>query len=137
MDAAPVYAPEVPAVDSQAEARGASAAGELRASSAGRAAPARAAQGDDPLLSTPADKSEEEALPTIGEVDFGGRAPLPELHLDVHVYATRPADRFVYINNRKYREGSPLADGLTLERIRRDGVVLNYSGLRFVLPRQQ
>jgi general secretion pathway protein B len=55
----------------------------------------------------------------------------------VHVFATKPADRFVYINMRKYREGAALADGLTLERIRRDGVVLNYHGLRFVLPRQQ
>ena len=37
----------------------------------------------------------------------------------------------------KYREGSALAEGPDLERIRRDGVVLDYHGLRFVLPRQQ
>jgi hypothetical protein len=55
----------------------------------------------------------------------------------VHVFAAKPADRFVFINMQKYREGAALADGLTLERIRRDGVVLNYHGLRFVLPRQQ
>jgi general secretion pathway protein B len=55
----------------------------------------------------------------------------------VHVYATQPAERFVYINMRKYREGATLAEGPVLERIRRDGVVLNYQGLRFVLPRQQ
>jgi hypothetical protein len=57
--------------------------------------------------------------------------------LDVHVYATQPSERFVYINMRKYREGATLAEGPVLERIRRDGVVLNYQGLRFVLPRQQ
>jgi general secretion pathway protein B len=66
----------------------------------------------------------------------GGQA-LPELHLDVHVYATSPADRFVYINMRKYHEGAALEEGPTIERIRRDGVILSYRGLRFVLPRQQ
>ena len=76
-------------------------------------------------------------LPTISEINLPGSQALPDLHLDVHVYATKPAERFVYINMRKYHEGQPLAEGPVLERIRRDGVVLNYHGLRFVLPRQQ
>ena len=61
---------------------------------------------------------------------------MPELHLDVHVYATKPAERFVYINMRKYREGATLAEGPVLERIRRDGVVLNYqrSAIRAAAP---
>ena len=76
-------------------------------------------------------------LPTINEIDLPASRRWPDLHLDVHVYATKPAERFVYINMRKYREGATLAEGPVLERIRRDGVVLNYQGLRFVLPRQQ
>ena len=68
---------------------------------------------------------------------MSGEQALPDLHLDVHVYATKPAERFVYINMRKYREGATLQEGPILERIRRDGVVLNYHGVRFVLPRQQ
>jgi general secretion pathway protein B len=140
MDAAPVYAPEVPAADDRGEMRAASKAaretGETRAAVASRSVPQRALQ-QDPVLTSDADKADQEALPTISEIDPAARAPLPDLHLDVHVYAARPADRFVYINNQKYREGAALADGLALERIRRDGVVLNYNGLRFVLPRQQ
>jgi general secretion pathway protein B len=58
------------------------------------------------------------------------------MHLDVHVYATKAAERFVYINMRKYHEGATLQEGPTVERIRRDGVVLSYRGLRFILPRQ-
>ena len=54
----------------------------------------------------------------------------------MHVYATKASDRFVYINMRKYREGATLQEGPTVERIRRDGVILNYQGLRFLLPRQ-
>jgi general secretion pathway protein B len=142
LDATPVYAPEIPADNDAAAA----SAGNERASEAnrpatlGRAAPAgasaRSARATDPVLTADEDKAEE-ALPTIGEIDLSGQPALPDMHLDVHVFAAKPADRFVFINMQKYREGAALADGLTLERIRRDGVVLNYHGLRFVLPRQQ
>ena len=74
-------------------------------------------------------------LPTIGDVTLQGTA-LPELHLDLHVYASRPADRFVFINTRKYREGGQTPDGTTIERITPDGVVLNHHGTRFLLPRE-
>jgi general secretion pathway protein B len=76
-------------------------------------------------------------LPSINEINLANQPALANLHLDVHVYATQPSERFVYINMRKYREGATLAEGPVLERIRRDGVVLSYQGLRFVLPRQQ
>ena len=75
-------------------------------------------------------------LPSISEINLTGAQALPELHLDVHVYATKPAERFVYINMRKYKEGNILQEGPVVERIRRDGVVFNYQGLRFILPRQ-
>jgi general secretion pathway protein B len=78
----------------------------------------------------------DEVLPTISEISLSGAQALPDLHLDVHVYATKPAERFVYINNRKYHEGAKLQEGPTIERIRRDGVVLNYQGIRFLLSRQ-
>jgi general secretion pathway protein B len=84
-----------------------------------------------------AEKAEESAagLPTFDDVTFQG-ATVPELHLDIHVYATQPGDRFVFLNNRKYREGGETPDGTRIERITRDGVVLNHRGVRFLLPRQ-
>ena len=132
LDNQPVYAPEIPVQDDG----GASAATPSGASSASHAAsPAREAHRSDPVLNDepPAD---EEMLPSISELNLTGNQSLPDIHLDVHVYASRPADRFVYINMRKYREGAVLQEGPTLERIRRDGVVLNYNGLRFLVPRQ-
>jgi general secretion pathway protein B len=123
LDNTPVYAPEIPVDEPEGAAPGATAA-----TRAGTAGTRRAAA----ETSAP----EDEILPEIGELNLTGAQALPDLHLDVHVYATRPADRFVYINMRKYREGAVLQEGLTLERIRRDGVVLNYDGLRFLLPRQ-
>jgi general secretion pathway protein B len=75
------------------------------------------------------------SLPTLGDVTLQGTS-LPELHLDLHVYASRPVDRFVFLNTRKYREGGKTPDGTTIERITPDGVILNHRGVRFLLPRQ-
>ncbi len=84
----------------------------------------------------PTSASNQESLPTINDLTGRAASGIPELHLDLHVYATSPQSRFVSINGHKYVEGQKLAEGPTLERITRDGVVLNHQGLRFVLPRQ-
>jgi general secretion pathway protein B len=128
LDPTPVYAPEIPVPPSTANPPAA-------ASSSPRSAAPRTLHRPDPVLSE-APPDNDEVLPSISELNFTGQDALPELHLDVHVYATNPADRFVFINMRKYREGALLQEGPTLERIRRDGVVLNFHGVRFVLPRQ-
>jgi general secretion pathway protein B len=143
LDATPVYAQEIPVA-----AAGGTAAPEspmaphspsARPSSAAGSgkAPVRFTRRPDPLLTDEdLEANSQEILPSISEISLSGEQALPELHLDVHVYSTKPADRFVYINMRKYHEGAALQEGPTVERIRRDGVVLNYQNLRFILPRQ-
>lgn len=131
---APVYAPEIPVAP--AETASTEPAGTLVAPhAAAQHAATHAFRRPDPVL-TEEEADNDEVLPTINEINLTGAQALPELHLDVHVYATRPADRFVFINMRKYKEGNTLQEGPVLERIRRDGVVLNYQGVRFILPRQ-
>ncbi len=130
LDAAPVYAPEIPVAAADAAPESAAA------SSPPRSSPHPIHRPDPVLSDAEIQPDNQEVLPTISEISLAGAQALPDMHLDVHVYATRPADRFVYINMRKYREGSALQEGPILERIRRDGVVLNYQGLRFILPRQ-
>ena len=117
--------------------RNAGTAGGRQASPSGGAPALRAGRARDPVLVEDAGGPDDEVLPSISEINLAGGQALPELHLDVHVFATKPSERFVYINMRKYREGATLAEGPVLERIRRDGVILNFNGLRFVLPRQQ
>jgi general secretion pathway protein B len=78
---------------------------------------------------------DREVLPTPMDLAASGTA-LPELHLDIHVYSAKPADRFVFVNMRKYTEGQVLKEGPTLERITSEGAVLNHQGLRYLLPRQ-
>jgi general secretion pathway protein B len=130
---APVYAPEIPVPPAESPSSN-EAASSARAM-AQRAAP-HAVRRPDPVLVDEEASDNDEVLPSINEINLTGAQALPEMHLDVHVYATKPADRFVYINMRKYKEGNTLQEGPVLERIRRDGVVLNYQGLRFILPRQ-
>jgi general secretion pathway protein B len=141
LDSAPEYAPEIPVAPPAGTASGEPQRTRAPADTAAE----HAAPHADPLLSdanpnpnadAQASAEAEEVLPSISEVSLSGAQALPDLHLDVHVYATKPAERFVYINNRKYHEGARLQEGPTIERIRRDGVVLNYQGVRFLLPRQ-
>jgi hypothetical protein len=130
MDGAGTYAPEIPLTAADADVE-----------ESGEAAPKAAPRRSEPTLHAPVSRTTaeppDEVLPSISELNLTGAEALPELHLDVHVYATNPADRFVYINMHKYREGSQLQEGPMLESIRRDGVVLNSQGIRFLLPRDR
>lgn len=76
-----------------------------------------------------------ETLPTFEDLVSTG-TNLPELHLDIHVNSPKPAERFVFVNMRKYLEGEALKEGPTVERITGEGVILNQRGMRFLLPRQ-
>lgn len=72
------------------------------------------------------------AVPSRDEVLAQG-TQLPELRLDLHVYAAKPADRFVFINMRKLREGESLPEGVRVETITPHGAELSYRGRRFTL----
>jgi general secretion pathway protein B len=139
LDQPPVYAPEIPVPADASSGNGPSVVAPLvTPGSGGRHSGLRSAlhRPDPVLIDEAANADDEEVLPSINDLSLTGAQTLPELHLDVHVYATKPADRFVYINMRKYHEGASLPEGAVVEHIRRDGVVLNYRGLRFILPRQ-
>ena len=71
-------------------------------------------------------------LPSRDEVLARG-AQIPELRLDLHVYADNPADRFVFINMRKLREGESLPDGVRVDRITQSGAILSFRGQQFSL----
>jgi len=75
-------------------------------------------------------------VPTIDELRLQGTLQLAEMHLDIHVFSEVPADRFVFINMDKHREGSKTAEGPVVREIRTDGVVLEHQGRVFLLPRE-
>jgi general secretion pathway protein B len=75
-------------------------------------------------------------LMTIDELRLNGTLQLPELHIDIHVYAEDPAKRFVFINMKKQRENSQLDEGPVVAEITTDGVILKHQGSTFLLPRE-
>jgi len=55
------------------------------------------------------------------------------LRLEALIYADAPAERMVFINGRRYREGETMDGGVKIEEIREDSVVLSDAGQRFTL----
>ena len=75
-------------------------------------------------------------LPTYQDAAAAPGANLPALRLDLHVYAAQPDQRFVFLNMAKLHEGDSLPQGVRVETITPDGVILSYQGTRFVLLRE-
>jgi general secretion pathway protein B len=74
--------------------------------------------------------------PTLRQLPAAEASTLPPLNLDLHVYSSIAAQRFVIINGQRVREGGQLHEGLTVEQITPEGALLNRQGKRFVLTRE-
>lgn len=88
-----------------------------------------------PAATAAADAEPAADFMTLSEARVAGMQ-VDELALELHVFSTVPAERFVFINMRKYREGETLAEGPKIRKIRPDGVLLEYTGSLFLLPRE-
>jgi general secretion pathway protein B len=97
-------------------------------------APAQEPDASPAIMQSHVRTSAETNLPTYE--DIASKGPMPSLRLDLHVYAPDPAQRFVFINMRKLREGESTPDGVRVESITSNGVVLNYRGANFVMERR-
>ena len=76
------------------------------------------------------------AYKTFNEVRANGSVQLPDLHLDLHVFNGTPSERFVFINMSKYGENAMLEEGPLVAEIVPEGVILEFTGTRFLLPRE-
>jgi general secretion pathway protein B len=74
-------------------------------------------------------------VPLYQDVTATPGTQLPQLRLDLHVFAARAQDRFVMINMHKLREGDSLPEGVHVDSITPEGAVLSFNGTRFLLPR--
>jgi len=83
----------------------------------------------------PALASSDELIPSIETLQLQGLMSLPPMRVDLHVYSTVPAERFVFINMKKQTEGSTLAEGPTVQEITTNGVVMSWQGQRFVVSK--
>ena len=110
---------------------------ETTASSTVRPEPAAVIETRQPATTPwPAQPSVTDGLQTFNELRARGVLQLPDLYIDIHVYSDDPAERFVFINMSKYRERARLAEGPVVSEITPDGVILDYLGTAFLLPRE-
>ncbi len=77
-----------------------------------------------------------ESYATFNDLRAQGLLQLPDMHLDIHVYSSNPEDRFVFINMSKYKESATLDEGPVVNAITPEGVILEYLGTGFLLPRE-
>lgn len=98
----------------------------------GKASPGQAAPAAPAPRATPAPRALPPP-PLLSELPQRYRNSVPDLALTVHVYSDVPSQRFVFINDRRYREGQQLKEGPQLESIQPRGVILSFNGERFLL----
>ena len=80
----------------------------------------------------PVSSEESPTLPSRDDLLAAGAA-IPEANLNMHVYDASPALRFVLLNGQRLREGEVSREGLRVEQILPEGVLLGAGGTSFML----
>ena len=70
-------------------------------------------------------------VPMLAALPRAFVSSVPQLALSLHVYDKEPGNRLVRLNGKTYREGDVTADGMTLDAIVPNGLVLRYEGRQF------
>jgi hypothetical protein len=69
------------------------------------------------------------------ELPYAQRKDLPAFKISMHVYAAKPAERFVILNGVRQVEGDDLPGGMKLVSIDPGGITVESNGKRFRVPR--
>ena len=88
-----------------------------------------------PAAGIAADAPDTTRLPRLVDLPAAERGTLPPMKLSMHVYAPDPAQRFVILDGRRLQEGGALAEGVFVQAITRDGLVLSVRGQPYWLGR--
>jgi general secretion pathway protein B len=88
-----------------------------------------------PTLGSHVRRGTASGVPLYQDLSTTPGAQLPQLRLDLHVFAAHPEDRFVMINMHTLREGDTLPEGVRVDSITPEGAVLSFNGSKFLLPR--
>lgn len=76
----------------------------------------------------------EEELRLLRELPAEIQREVPPLAIGGYIYSKNPADRLLLIDKILRHEGDQLAPGLTLEKLQRNGAVMNFKGYRYRVP---
>lgn len=87
-------------------------------------------------IGEPEGSNDEDEAPELGVISYyelpaNVRSSLPEIDIRIRVYDEDPDKRFVVAGSNRIHEGESIADGVLLQGIRRDALVLNYQSYVF------
>ena len=88
-----------------------------------------------PMPIKPSTNSKTPSIPWLSELSPEFRRTVPDLKINVFVYAKEPAERFVMIDMVKYTVGQHIKDSLALREIRADSLVVEYNHQLFRIER--
>ena len=74
-------------------------------------------------------------VPFLQEMPSTFRRNIPNININVFVYAKNPDDRFVIIDMKKYSAGQKIADELEVAEIKSDSLVLRHNNITFQIKR--
>jgi len=90
---------------------------------------------EKPKTDTLPKKTIPTTIPLLQTMPVDFQQKLPNLDINVHVYANHPEKRFVLINGKRYQEGMQINKAITLEKIRTSDIILQYKKQYFRLQR--
>ncbi|GEM_PF-2988309 len=73
-------------------------------------------------------------IPRLTELSSNFQAQIPELDFQTHIYSSDAKQGWVKVNGRVVREGQNIAQGVVLDKITPQAVILKYQGQAFSLP---
>ena len=71
----------------------------------------------------------------VYELPFSIRKNLPEVKLNIHVFDPDPENRMAVINGLRYGTGDIIEEIVTVQDITQEGVLLEYEGQVFMIPK--
>ncbi len=74
-------------------------------------------------------------IPSLNELPGELRQRIPAIKVNVHAYSQAPEEQFIIVDMIKYRSGERIAEGLVLEQVTPQGVVLRFEGTAFRLSK--
>lgn len=80
--------------------------------------------------------NQQEDIPFLSTLDYNFRRKVPNLNINVYVYAEKKQDRFIMIEMKKYSAGQQIMSGLYLKEIRMNSLVVEYQNKTFQIKRK-
>lgn len=80
---------------------------------------------------------ETNKLYSINELPSSVKDSLPPINMTIFMYSDDPASRMVRINGQTLREGQNISEGVRLEEIRADGIIISYKNYKMHIGQKQ